>query len=72
MIDYKKFIHIHYVSSATDEQLGDGIKFKNIFMGDVFIPNCEVDIFQKALDVMSEWMKKKTSWFKDLIYFIFH
>jgi hypothetical protein len=68
MIDYKKFVHIQSVISDNE----DNIKIKNIFVGEIVIPNCDVDILKKALVIMDEWMKRKTWWFTDLMHFLFH
>jgi hypothetical protein len=54
----------------SDDQ--DNVKIKNIFVGEIVITNCDVDIIKKALVVMDEWMKRKSWWLTDLVYFFFH
>lgn len=68
MIDYKKFVNIQSV--VSDDQ--DNVKIKNVFVGEIVITNCDVDIIKKALVVMDEWMKRKSWWLTDLVYFFFH
>jgi hypothetical protein len=68
MIDYKKFVNIQSILSDGD----NNIKIKNVFVGEIFIPNCDLEIMKKALLIMNEWMKRKSWWFTDLVYFFFH
>ena len=56
------------------EQEGDkmsSIKVKNAYIGDIMIHNCDPEIFQKALSVMSNYMKNKSSYVSDLMHFVF-
>ena len=67
IIDYKKFTNILKISQ-TDQN----VTVKNAYFGDIIIPDCEVDVFKRALTVMANFMKAKTSFFSDIYYFIFH
>lgn len=67
MIDYRKFIHIQSVSNE-----GENVRMKNFFIGDVLLLNCDVEIFQKALEIMARWMKNNVKWLNDIVYYIFH
>lgn len=68
MMDYKKF------SRGTQSVVnnGDNVIIKNIFEGDITIENCDMEIVQKSLTVMSEWMKKRNKWWNDILYLILH
>jgi len=68
IIDYNKFIHIKKFSyNPTDNYL----KITSTHFGDIFIQNCDVDIFNKALVEMANYMKNKTSILSNLLYYIF-
>jgi hypothetical protein len=67
MIDYKKFTKIQSVCNVNND-----VRFKNLFDGDIILKNCDVEIFQRALEVMNDWMNKQTNWFHDIVYFITH
>ena len=68
MIDYKKFVNIQQISKINE----DDIKIKNIYVGDIILYNCDIDIVHKALDVMARFMNDKKSFVIDLMYHIFH
>jgi hypothetical protein len=67
IIDYKRFINIQKISKT-----GEDVKISNPFIGDIILYNCDVDMVHKALTIMSDWIKSRTSIFKDLMYIIFH
>lgn len=67
IIDYKRFINIQKIS-----QINDDVLISNPFVGDIILYNCDIDIVYKSLTIMSDWIKSKTSLFKDLLYLIFH
>lgn len=69
IIDYKKFISIQQISKVEDDETS--IKVKNSYIGDILIRNCDPEIFQKALNVMANYMKNKTSYVSDLMHFVF-
>ena len=58
IIDYKRFIKIQQISKLENESI-PSIKIKNGHVGDMIIHNCDTEIFQKALSVMSKYMKNK-------------
>lgn len=69
IIDYKRFINIQQVSKVdTDE---NAIKIKNGFIGDIVLYQCDTEIFQKALNVMSVYMKNKSNYVSDFMHFMF-
>jgi hypothetical protein len=68
IIDYKRFTSIQFISKVTD----DSIRIKNSVLGEIIIQNCDTELFQKALNVMSKHMKTKSSYFSDLLYFFFN
>jgi hypothetical protein len=70
IIDYKKFINIQQISKIDDKDKA-GIKIKNTYIGDININNCDPEIFEKALNVMANYMKNKSSYISDLIHFVF-
>lgn len=67
IIDYRKFINIEEISKFNED-----VKIKNSYIGEIILNNCDVDIVQKALEVMADWMKSKQSFLKDFMYFVFH
>jgi hypothetical protein len=67
IVDYKHFINIQHVS-----KIDENVKIKNISIGDILLIDCDIDMFYKALTIMSEWMKVKQSIFSELMYYIFH
>lgn len=72
IIDYKKFVNIQQISKieSEDDKISS-IKVKNAYIGDIIIHNCDPEIFQKALSVMSNYMKNKSSYVSDLMHFVF-
>ena len=70
IIDYKRFINIQQVSKL---ELDDStIKVKNGYIGDILIHNCDTEIFTKALNIMSKYMKNKKSYISDFMHFVFN
>ena len=69
IMDYNKFVDIKKFSYNVDNNY---LKISNRHFGDIYVYNCDVDIFKKALSEMDKWMKKKRSLFSDLIYYIFN
>lgn len=65
IIDYKKFINIQQISNEQDSVI-----IKNNSIGELIIPNCDLDIIHKSLSIMSNYMKKKSYWFSELYYMI--
>lgn len=70
IIDYKRFVNIQQISKIEEGEKV-GIKVKNGYVGDLLIYNCDPEIFQKALNVMSNYMKNKSSYFTDFVHFMF-
>lgn len=73
IIDYKRFINIQQVSKVEidAETQVPTIKIKNGYIGDILIYNCDTEIFQKALNIMSKYMKNKHSYVTDFMHFMF-
>jgi|LakMenEpi03Aug12_release.lakeMendotaPanAssembly.Ray.scaffolds.fasta_scaffold133307_4 hypothetical protein len=72
IIDYKKFVNIQQISNIDQEDDKiSSIKVKNAYIGDIMIHNCDPEIFQKALSVMSNYMKNKSNYVSDLMHFVF-
>lgn len=67
IIDYKRFINIEHIIKEDEH-----VRIKNPFIGDILLLNCDVDIVNKALHIMADWMKNKKSIFRDILYFLFH
>lgn len=76
IIDYKRFVNIQQVSkieiTGNDAATTSSIKVKNGYIGDILIHNCDPEIFQKALNVMSKYMKNKTNYVSDFMHFMFN
>lgn len=67
IIDYKKFVNIQHISNLEGET--PAIKISNVHVGVLIIHNCDIEIFSKALSVMSNYMKNhKSSYFSQLMY----
>lgn len=67
IIDYKHFINIQHISNVEDN-----VKIKNPYIGEIVLFNCDVDIIQRSLTVMAEWIRTKQSIMNELAYYIFH
>lgn len=67
MIDYKKFTNIQSIITCEND-----VKISNIYIGDILLQNCDVDIVHKSLLVMNDWIKSKTKWYNDILYYIFN
>lgn len=67
MMDYRKFTKIQSV-----ENVGDDVKLKTLYFGDIILKNCDVDIITKTLYILSEWVKKKSRWYHEILYFLFN
>ena len=71
IIDYKKFVNIQQISKVESDDEKSSIKIRNGYIGDLVINNCDPEVFQKALNVMSNYMKNKSSYISDLMHFVF-
>jgi hypothetical protein len=71
IIDYKKFVNIQQISKVESDDEKSSIKVKNGYIGDLVINNCDPEVFQKALSVMSNYMKNKSSYISDLMSIVF-
>jgi len=67
IIDYRRFKNIQCIS-----QNQENVNIKNSYFGQLKISKCDVELFKYSLFVLSEWMKKKTSFFSDFLYYMFH
>ena len=68
VMDYYKFINIKKISyNITDNTL----KISHHHFGDIYIQNCDVDVFKKALLEMNTWIKNKKSMWSNILYYIF-
>lgn len=67
IIDYRKFTCIQKITTKNNDLI-----VKNSYIGELIIPNCDIDLIQKSLVIMSDWMKKKKTWYNDIIYWIFN
>jgi hypothetical protein len=67
IIDYKKFLHIQSISNIQDD-----VKINNMYIGEILLLNCDAEIVYKALTVMKSWIKKKSWWLEDLLYYVFN
>lgn len=67
IIDYKRFINVQYISNE-----GNNVKLRNSCFGEITLENCDAEIVQKVMILMASEMKKRSSWFNDILYYIFH
>lgn len=68
IIDYNKFIHIKKFSYNPEKNT---LKITNTHFGDIYISNCDLDIFNKTMLEISNYMQNKTSILSNLFYYIF-
>ena len=66
IIDYKKFIKIQQISKIDEKS----IKIRNLYIGEIVLEHCDVEIFSKALNIMNTFMKSKKNFISDAIYTI--
>lgn len=71
IIDYKKFVNIQQISKVQCDDNKSSIKIKNAYIGDLIINNCDPEVFQKALNVMSNYMKNKSNYISDFMHLVF-
>jgi hypothetical protein len=69
-IDYKKFKCIQRVTVSPKDE--NGVLVRNSHLGDIEIPDCDVETFQKGLEVMSVFMKTKNTLWSNVIHFLFY
>lgn len=65
IIDYKKFTNIQQIAQENKT-----VKIRNKNFGEIIIENCEIDLIKRGLIVMDEFIKNKTSFWKDLFNYI--
>ena len=68
VMDYNKFIRIKKISYNTNDNI---LKISHTHFGDIYIQNCDVIVFKKALHEMNVWMKNKKSILSNILYYIF-
>ena len=68
IIDYKQFCRVKSLKQSSN---GSDVVLC-IGASNMAIKNCDVQMVQKALIVMSDFMKTKSSLYKDLMYILFH
>ncbi|NDD83468.1 hypothetical protein EB118_12265 [bacterium] len=67
IMDYRKFVHITQIS-----QLESGVRLRTLYFGDITLPNCDIHLIRRALEVMSEWMRKHKTVLGELWYYLFN
>lgn len=67
IVDYKCFIHIQKISNE-----GDNLIIQNSTFGIIKLLNCDIEVFQKSLQIMNDWIKPKQSLWNNLLYYIFN
>lgn len=65
--DYKKFIHI-----ISIQQKGSSVKIKNVYFGDIYLDNTDVNVVYKSLEIMAKWILKQKTFLGDIWYFLFN
>lgn len=68
IIDYKQFCKVKNITQMNN---GKDITL-SIGTSTLLLKDCDVQMIQKALIVMSDFMKTKSSLYKDLMYVLFH
>lgn len=67
VMDYYKF---QKIARLSNEQ--DSVRITTVHFGDIVIPQCDVDIVYKSLQIMKEFINKKASWWNTMMYLVFH
>jgi hypothetical protein len=67
IMDYRRFISIQSITNDNTD-----VKIQNVYIGELKIVNCDIDLVKKSLIIMAEWMKKNVSWLNYIMYVIFH
>ena len=65
IIDYKKFLNIQKISQFDKNSL----KIINTYIGEIIIEHCNIELFEKTLQIIARYMNKRTSIFSDIIYY---
>ncbi|NBP13189.1 hypothetical protein EBU95_02195 [bacterium] len=65
--DYKKFIHI-----ISIQQKGSSVKIRNVYFGDIYLDNTDVNVVYKSLETMAKWISNQKTIFGDIWYFLFN
>lgn len=66
IVDYKKFCDgLMHVSNQ-----GSSVVVTNTFFGKITLIDCDTDIIYKSLQLMKQWMKGKTNFFSNILYYI--
>lgn len=68
IIDYKKFANgIQQISNLENHVI-----IRNLYFGEILLSDCDTEIVYKALKIMKDWMKERTSLLKNIWYYIVH
>lgn len=67
IIDYKKFTNIQQIFKENGN-----IKIKGKHFGEIEIKNCDLDLIKKGLGIMDEFIRTRTSFWKDLVNYIIY
>lgn len=68
IIDYKKFAKgIQQISNLTD-----CVIIRNYYFGEIVLQDCDAELVYKALNIMKDWIKEKTSFLNNILYYILY
>jgi hypothetical protein len=65
LFDFKILLLIDWTSNINNDDTTH-LCIKHSKLGEIIIKNCNVEMFQKGLHVINEWVNKNKNFFKDL------
>jgi len=66
IVDYRKFVKIQQITKD-----GNNVIIKIFDMQEIQLSNCDVELVHKAIKLMAEWMKGRSSFLSELLYILF-
>ncbi len=65
LFDFKTLLLIDMLENIKEEDKTN-LSIKHSRLGEIKIKNCNVEIFEKGLCIINEWIEKNKNFFKDL------
>jgi hypothetical protein len=65
LFDFKILLLIDWTSNINKDDTTH-LSIKHSKLGEIIIKNCNVEMFQKGLYIINEWVNKNKNFFKDL------
>ncbi len=65
LFDFKILLLIDLITNINENNTTN-INIKHSKLGEIIIKNCNVEMFQKGLHIINEWVNQNKNFFKDL------